>query len=319
MSMAANRRAPQGFGGCVAYGPPFGIGLPVDPPEGRPLVIVHPAAAAHHHASFGLVSDAGHPFIHVVVDYGEYTPDGWGINANEAGMATWQRISDTSQGYPVYRKAALSTPHWQVHIQHEAFSTLTASPPVDVLYVDWLEWLDPHSTGDDRTFPHLISAYVHKIREGGLVVLDLKHSPTSWRVSTHGLPRAVKPCFTWTTVRCWSTKVPSSGCLPTSTATCKRTAPACFRSITVWQVPLAQKHWDDAMQPWFWTTVPEVSMSPAQVNALLAQQAKPPVHPDAPTQEQWMRDWMRYHDEHESGPMFLGPTPPAQPWPARRL
>ena len=88
MSMAANRRAPQGFGGCVAYGPPFGIGLPIDPPEGRPLVIVHPAAAMHHHASFGLVSDAGHPFIHVVVDYGEYTPNGWGINANEAGMAT---------------------------------------------------------------------------------------------------------------------------------------------------------------------------------------------------------------------------------------
>ena len=64
MSMAANRRAPKGFGGCVAYGPPFGIGLPVDPPEGRPLVIEDPAAAAHHHASFGLVSDAGHPFIH---------------------------------------------------------------------------------------------------------------------------------------------------------------------------------------------------------------------------------------------------------------
>ena len=122
MSMAAKRRAPQGFGGCVAYGPPFGIGLPIEPPEGRPLVIVHPAAAMHHHASFGLVSDAGHPFIHVVVDYGEYTPDAWGINANEAGMATWQRISDTSQGHAVYRKAALSTPHWQVHIQITSFA-----------------------------------------------------------------------------------------------------------------------------------------------------------------------------------------------------
>ena len=25
---------------------------------------------------------------------------------------------------------------------------------------------------------------------------------------------------------------------------------------------------------------------------------------------------MRYHDEHEAGPMFLGPTPPARAWPA---
>ena len=75
----SQQKAPQGFSGCVAYGPPFGIGLPVDPPEGRPLVIVHPAAAMHH-ASFGLVSD-GSPFIHVVVDAGEYTPVG--ISANE--------------------------------------------------------------------------------------------------------------------------------------------------------------------------------------------------------------------------------------------
>ena len=281
MSMAANRRAPQGFGGCVAYGPPFGIGLPVDPPEGRPLVIVHPAAAMHHHASFGLVSDAGHPFIHVVVDYGEYTPNGWGINANEAGMATWQRISDTSQGYPVYRKAALSTPHWQVHIQHEAFSTLTASPPVDVLYVDWLEWLDPHSTGDDRTFPHLISAYVHKIREGGLVVLDLKHS------------QFLEGEHPWFASSGEAVLHLDNGSMLVNKGPVEWMSPDFYgnmqtHSASVFQVhhgvegPLAEKNWDDAMQPWFWTTVPEVSMSPAQVNALLAQQAKPLFIPTPP-------------------------------------
>ena len=59
-------------------------------------------------------------------------------------------------------------------------------------------------------------------------------------------------------------------------------------SASVFQVhhgvegPLAEKHWEDAMQPWFWTTVPEVSMSPAQVNALLAQQAKPLFIPTPP-------------------------------------
>lgn len=315
MSMAANRRAPQGFGGCVAYGPPFGIGLPVEPPEGRPLVIVHPAAAMHHHASFGLVSDAGHPFIHVVVDYGEYTPNGGGINANEAGMATWQRISDTSQGYAVYRKAALSTPHWQVHIQHEAFSTLTASPPVDILYVDWLEWLDPHSTGDDRTFPHLLSAYVHKIREGGLVVLDLKHShflegEHPWFASSG---EAVLHLDNGSML---VNKGPVEWMSPDFYGNMQTHSASVFQVHHGVEGPLAEKHWEDAMQPWFWTTIPEVSMSPAQVKALLAQPPKPPVHPDAPTQEQWMRDWLRHQDEHEAGPAFLGPTPPAEPWPA---
>ena len=258
----------------MAYGPPFGIGLPVDPPEGRPLVIVHPAAAAHHHASFGLVSDAGHPFIHVVVDYGEYTPDGWGINANEAGMATWQRISDTSQGHAVYRKASLSTPHWQVHIQHEAYSNLTTSPPVDVLYVDWLEWLDPHSTGDDSTFSHLISAYVHKIREGGLVVLDLKHShflegEHPWFASSG---QAVLHLDNGSML---VNKGPVEWMSPDFYGNMQTHSASVFQVHHGVEGPLAEKNWDDAMQPWFWTTVPEVSMSPAQLKALMAQKAKP--------------------------------------------
>ena len=46
-----------------------------------------PAAAMHHHASFGL-ADIDHPFIHVMVDHGEFAPDAWDVNASEAGMAT---------------------------------------------------------------------------------------------------------------------------------------------------------------------------------------------------------------------------------------
>ena len=67
MSMAATRRNLQRWGGCIAYGPTIEFGLPIAVPEDRPLVIAHPAAAMHHHASFGLVSDAGHPFIHEII------------------------------------------------------------------------------------------------------------------------------------------------------------------------------------------------------------------------------------------------------------
>mgnify|MGYP004229082311 CR=1 FL=1 len=102
MSMAVHKGTPQGWGGCIAYGPPFAFGLPVDVPQDRPMVIAHPAAAAHHHASFGLVADGGHPFIHVLAEHGEFTPDGWGINANVAGMATWpaEGRSERSGGGP---------------------------------------------------------------------------------------------------------------------------------------------------------------------------------------------------------------------------
>ena len=78
------------------------------------------------------------------------------------------------------------------------------------------------------------------------------------------------------------------------------------------QGPLAEKNWDDAMQPW--TTVPEVSMSPAQVNALLAQQANTPARrPHPRTVDEGLDEVSR---RARIGPGALGPTPPAEPWPA---
>ena len=80
------------------------------------MVIAHPAAAMHHHASFGLVADGGHPFIHVMVDIGDHAPDAWDVNASEAGMATWQRIADTTQGHKGLQESesrygSLAAPH----------------------------------------------------------------------------------------------------------------------------------------------------------------------------------------------------------------
>ena len=315
MSMAVHEGTPQGWGGCIAYGPPFSFGLPVDVPQDRPMVIAHPAAAAHHHASFGLVADGGHPFIHVLAEHGEFTPDGWGINANVAGMATWQRTADTPQGDKVYRKADVSTPHWQVHFNHEAFAKLTASPPVDVLYVDWLEWLDPHGVEDNIQFSNIMAAFIHKVREGGLVVVDHKHAHL--RGGQH-------PWFS-------SLNEPvvhlNNGSMLINNGFVEWLSPDFYGDVqthgaTVFKVhhgvdgPLSQKDWDEAMQPWFWMTMPEVSMSLAQIEDLLFKQPSLPVHPDATTQEQWLRDWLRHQDEHEPGPSFLGPTPPFEPWPS---
>ena len=314
MSMAAAKRNLQRWGGCIAHGPSVEFGLPIAVPEDRPLVIAHPAAAMHHHASFGLVSDAGHPFIHVMVDRGDYAPNAWGINAHEAGMATWQRIPDTTQGHTVCRKAGLSTPHWQVHIVGEAYGTLTNLPPLDVLYVDWLEWLEAHAPQPSQQFGNAIAAFVHKVREGGLVVLDHKHKG----MIEHGHPwyASVNEPFV---------HLPG-GSLLANKGVVEWMSPDLYgeyhsHMATVYEVhhgiegPLAQKDWEQAMHAWTWTVMPEVSMSPASVQAMLNSDPVPPVHPAAPTQHQWMKDWLRHQDEHEAGPAFLGPTPPLHAWP----
>ena len=315
MSMAAVRRNLNRWGGCIAYGPPIEFGLPIAVPENRPLVIAHPAAAMHHHASFGLVSDAGHPFIHVMVDRGDYAPDGWDINANEAGMATWQRISDTTQGHKVYRKANRSTAHWQVHIAGEAYRTLTNLPPLDVLYMDWLEWLEEHAQQPCQQFSNAVAAFVHKVREGGLLVLDHKHKG----MNEHGHP--------------WYASLNEAyvhlpgGSLLANKGVVEWMSPDLHgeyhtHTATVYEVhhgvegPLAQKDWEHAMQAWTWTVMPEVSMSPKSVKALLESEPTPPIHPAAKTQAQWIEDWLRQQEEHEGGPAFLGPTPPFHAWPS---
>ena len=314
MSMAATRRTLLRWGGCIAYGPPIDFGLPIAVPKDRPLVVAHPAAAMHHHASFGLLSDAGHPFIHVMVDWGEYAPTSWDISAHESGLATWQRIADTTQGHTVCRKAGLSTPHWQVHIPGEAFATLTNLPPLDVLYLDWLAWLEAHAPDPCTDFANAIGAFVHKVREGGLVVLDHKH--ITMNDGQHGWFSHVNEAFV---------HLPG-GSLLANKGVVEWMSPDLYgeyqtHMATVYEVhhgidgALAQKDWEQAMQAWTWTVMPEVSMSPASVKALLESEPSPPVHPDARTQVQWMDDWFRQQDEHEGGPSFLGPAPPLSSWP----
>ncbi len=314
MSMAEHREHSERWGGCIAYGAPPGFGLPIEVPEDRPLVIAHPAAAMHHHASFGLVSDAGRPFIHVVVDWASYAPGEWYVGANEASLAMWQRLPDTMHGHQVHRKVNLATPHWQIHIEGEAYGALCGMPPLDILYVDWLSWLEAHAPPPHAHFANAMSSFVHKIREGGLIVLDHKHVQMS------------EGQHPW-----YANKGDAFVHLPNGSMLVNRgivewMSPDLYgehvtHAATVYEVhhgiegPLAQKDWEEAMEPWFWTTVPEASLSVSGVQALLDSHAHPPIHPNEPTQEQWMRDWMRYHDEHEPGPFHLGPTPPQHAWP----
>ena len=311
MSMAAFRNAER-WGSCIAYGPPITFGLPVEVPAHRPMVIAHPAAAMHHHASFGLVADGGHPFIHVMVDIGDHAPDAWDVNASEAGMATWQRIADTTQGHKVYRKVSLDTAHWQLHIPDDAFSRLTSLPPLDVLYLDWLQWLEKHaSVSPHNHFANAVSAFAHKIREGGLIVLDHKHI-NNMSEDSHPWYANINDAFVHL----------NNGSMLANQGLVEWLSPDLHgdyhsHMATVFKVhhgingPLTNKDWEQAMVPWTWMTMPEVSMTKADIQHLLVNQAKPTVHPDVLTQDEWMVQWLRYNDPHEPSPMWLGPAPPS--------
>ena len=315
MSMAAHNPSRTGFGNCLFYGPPMEFGLPIEVDPNRPLVMAHPAAAMHYHASFGLLEDTKHPFIQFMVDLGDYAPDSWAVNANEAGMATFQRLPDTAHGHQVYRKASMKTPHWQVHAGgREAYETLTSMPPVDILYVDWLSWLPVEGADVEGDFRQRMSSIVHQIRDGGLVLLDHKHK---------SMDEGDHPWF----------RYPEDGVFPITDHSSLENM-----GLVEWLAPnlhgdyeshmasaflvhhnpegnLASTDWDKVMKPWFWGTVSEMSLQPGQIQELVDATAEAPIHLDAITLDDWMETWIRVMDQHGSQNTYMTPEPPAHAWP----
>lgn len=315
MSMAAQRANGTRFGTCLAYGPPLEIGLPIKVNPNRPLVMAHPAAAKHYHASFGLLEETQHPFIQFMVDHGDYAPTSWSVDANESGMAPFQRLPDTVNGHEVYRKANMNTPHWQVHAcGREAYETLTNMPPIDILYVDWLSWLPFQKEDGDGDFCQRMASIVHKIRDGGLVLLDHKHK---------SLDEGDHPWF----------RYPVDGVFPITDHSSMENM-----GLVEWLAPnlwgdyethiasvflvhhdsdglLGSTDWEAAIKPWFWSTVAEMSLQPAQLQELMDSAAEASLHPNAATLDDWMDTWVRVMDQHGSQTTHMIPQPPAEAWP----
>lgn len=315
MSMAAQRANGTRFGTCLAYGPPLEIGLPINVNPNRPLVMAHPAAAMHYHASFGLLEDTQHPFIQFMVDLGDYAPTSWSVNANESGTATFQRLPNTMNGHEVYRKTSMSTPHWQVHAGcKEALETLTNMPPIDILYLDWLSWLPFQREDGDGDFSQRMSSIVHKVRDGGLVLLD--HKNKSMNEGDH-------PWF----------RYPEDGVFPITDHSSMENM-----GLVEWLAPnlwgdyethiasvfmvhhtsdglLGSTDWEAAMKPWFWGTVAEMSLQPSQIQKLIDASAEASLHPDAETLEDWMETWVRMMDQHGAKTTYMTPEPPEHAWP----
>ena len=277
----------------------------------------------HHHASFW-VGRRCRPSLH---------PRGGGLRRVHARRAGHQRqrggdgdlaenFEDTSQGYPVYRRAALSTPHMQrVHIQHEAFSALTASPPpwTSSAWIGSNGWTrtaqamtEPSPTSSAPTFTRSRKAVSWSSASG---------LRTSWRASTHGLPsgESGRAALGQRLDAGQQRALSEVDVIRLPTATCRRTRMhwRCSRSITVWQVHSQRSIGRMPCSRGSGRPMPEVSMScpgqrlagPARRNPCSSRRPHPRTVDEGTGRG--------YHDKSTNrARAFLGPTPPAEPWPA---
>jgi hypothetical protein len=308
MSATIEREEPiMGFGNCINYRQELGVGLPIDVDKGRPLVIAHPAAGGYYHSSMNLFEDTEHPFLHVMVDFGGYYPDTYPYSMDSANHALFHRLPDSSLGHNVFRKASISTPHWQMHVIGEAYEFLSKAPPLDILYVDWFTWLDQFIVTSDNSFCDMISHYVHKIRDGGLIIIDDKHEN-------------IEP---WNNYPKERTKITNDSeieylCHIEWMGTNWQDEMTAY-SAKVLKVhhnlesKLGQKNWFDEIKEWFWTTIPEFALNKVQIEKMIENKQEESIHHLAVTWDDWHDTWRDVYMDLETP--ILQPIPPFKAWP----
>ncbi|MBT4069907.1 MAG: hypothetical protein HOE79_01535, partial [Euryarchaeota archaeon] len=317
MSQSMARKLPlNGLGNCVTYGEAndMGIGLPIDIDKSRPLVIAHPAAGSHYHASMSLFEDAEHPFVHLLIDFGQYCPDTWPYHTDDAHHAIYQRLHDTSEGAPVFRKTSIAVPHWQFHSVGEAYDYLSKAAPIDILYVDWMTWLDKFIIDDKTALADMMAHYADKIRDGGLVIFDHKHKSMgedgcrwynhpggTFPIGEHAMMEEV--C----TIEWMGWDV--SNDINTFSATV-------FKIHHSSEGPLRNTDWNEAIKPWFWKSIPEMALNKQQVQKLIEADHSESVHPNAITWENWHDTWTTVYMEGSAySTVFQTPVPRKTAWP----
>ena len=317
MSQSMARKLPlNGLGNCVTYGEAndMGIGLPIDIDKSRPLVIAHPAAGSHYHASMSLFEDAEHPFVHLLIDFGQYCPDTWPYHTDDAHHAIYQRLHDTSEGAPVFRKTSIAVPHWQIHNVGEAYDYLSKAAPIDILYVDWMTWLDNFIIDDKTALADMMAHYADKIRDGGLVIFDHKHKSMGedgCRWYNH--PGGTFPIGEYAmmeevcTIEWMGWDV--SNDINTFSATV-------FKIHHSSEGPLGNTDWNEAIKPWFWKSIPEMALNKQQVQKLIEADHSESVHPNAITWENWHDTWTTVYMEGSAySTVYQTPVPRKTAWP----
>jgi hypothetical protein len=152
------------------------IGLPIAAPDGRPLVVFHPAAGYQYRASWSVMVDHGSPFVLIANDmYPDY-PDGYPGLHDAADPDYFQRIQSWSDD-AVYVHSGLDYPHRLVHQEGCAKVAVENLTACDILHIDWLDWLRQNiNENEGATFDELAANFAPKVVDGGLILLDLKHN-----------------------------------------------------------------------------------------------------------------------------------------------
>jgi len=137
------------------------------------LKIYHPAAGPNWIASYNLAACLNKPFELQINDIYHYLPSEENVpvvdSNNNLVFAQENKKGDDcfSTQLPFYNLEIFET--------MDGKESLKILDPVDIMYIDWLDnWIE-RPVNPDYTFEDYAKHFVQKIKNGGYVILDLKH------------------------------------------------------------------------------------------------------------------------------------------------
>lgn len=285
------------------------IGIEIEIDTKRPLVLAHPAAGNHYHASMSFAQELNHPFIQVVIDQYPHFPDTWPNESSTAGIfMKYQRLNDTVDGDPVFRVCDEKQPHWQIQVANDANIYLRNIPEVDILYLDWIDWIDDYQKANQKGLDIILENASNYVRDGGLIILDHKHE----------LRKLFFPNFTDDCLSHFGDS--NNSCISYSgeiewlgeNSSSEFTA----YNASVFTVKKKNQHSKelDNYQQWFKKLIPEFAMSIKQINHVLKSNLPQYQHVDAYTWDMHNNSYIEQLKNDVFYPQYSDLIPPKEAW-----
>lgn len=137
------------------------------------LKIYHPAAGPNWIASYNLAACLNKPFELRINDIYHYLPseehDSVVDSNNNQVFAQENKASD------VFFSTQLPFNNLEIFEEMDGKESLHRLDAVDIVYIDWLDYWVDRPANPDHTFEDYAKQFVQKIKNGGYVILDLKH------------------------------------------------------------------------------------------------------------------------------------------------
>ena len=156
----------------------FFTDIPFPKVKDRPLIVAHPGAHMNYLASWNVMVDNEAPFVLVCDDLSPAYPDGWWSPHSHNDAEYFARISNPQGIGQAYRNPDLGFQNLLLHREIEAKKGLEDFPFIDIMYTDFPE-IFLEGGFDFESNQHVLiqaaSLLSSKVRDGGLIIFDLKN------------------------------------------------------------------------------------------------------------------------------------------------